>query len=411
MPGAASPRPFFREDAMEVRKDGIRILKNPQKAPHAAAVFDEAKARETLRFHRSLPAYRETKLCALDALAKSLHVGGIYVKDESSRFGLKAFKGLGGSYALFRVLCERFGLDPQKTDFADLVKEPYRTMCRSIEFATATDGNHGKGVAWAAGLFGCRAHVYMPAGSAEARRCAIEEAGFEAEAVITPYNYDGAVEHAAGLAEKNGWILVQDTSWEGYEKIPSWIVQGYLTLAGEAVRQLGGIAPTHVILQVGVGAMAGGLTDYLAHAFEKPPVFILAEPDEANCLYRSLEAGDGEIRIVEGNPETEMAGLNCGTPCGVTWPVLRDETDFACALADEVTEEGMRLYAKPLSTDPKVVSGESGAVTLGLAARIARDPELRDLFGVTEDSVFLLVSTEGDTDPENYRRITTTYPL
>lgn len=390
---------------MEIRKDGIRILKNPQKAPHEASVFDEAKARETLRFHRSLPAYKETKLCALRALAKSLQVGGIYVKDESSRFGLKAFKGLGGSYALFRVLCERFDLDPQQTDFTDFVKEPYRTMCRSIEFATATDGNHGKGISWAAGLFGCRAHVYMPAGSAEARRRAIEEAGVEAEAVITPYNYDGAVAHAAKLAEENGWILVQDTSWEGYEEIPARIVEGYLTLADEAVRQLAGTVPTHVILQAGVGAMAGGLTDYLAHAFAKPPVFILAEPDEANCLYRSLEAGDGTIRIVEGNPETEMAGLNCGTPCGVTWPVLRDETDFACALADEVTEEGMRLYANPLGSDPKVVSGESGAVTLGLAARIARDPELRDLFGVTEDSVFLLVSTEGDTDPDNYKRI------
>ena len=131
---------------MEKRKNGIRILKNPQRTERPEAVFGEDKARETLRFHRSLPAYAETKLCALDELAKSLRLGGIYVKDESTRFGLKAFKGLGGSYALFRVLCERFGLDPQKTVFADLLEEPYRTMCRGIEFATATDGNHGKGV-------------------------------------------------------------------------------------------------------------------------------------------------------------------------------------------------------------------------------------------------------------------------
>ena len=392
---------------MEIRRDGIRILKNPQRKERPKAVFTEEKAQEALRFHRSLPAYGESALCSLDALAKSLRLGGIFVKDESGRFGLNAFKGLGGSYALFRLLCERFGLDPRKTNFTDLLQEPYRTKCRAVEFTTATDGNHGRGVSWAAGLFGCRAHVFMPAGSAEARRRAIEEVGFEAEAVITPYNYDGAVAHAARLAEENGWVLVQDTSWEGYEEIPARIVQGYLTLGNEAVRQFAGTAPTHVILQAGVGAMAGGLTDYLAHAFAKRPVFILAEPDEANCLYRSLEAGDGQIRIVEGNPETEMAGLNCGTPCGVTWPVLRDETDFACALADEVTEEGMRLYAQPLGNDPKIVSGESGAVTLGLAARIARDAELRKLFGVTEDSVFLLVSTEGDTDPDNYRRITT----
>ena len=394
---------------MEIRKPGIRVLPNPQKAPRPAAVFDRNKAGEALRFHRSLPAYRETALAALSDLAGDLQVGGIFVKDESARFGLKAFKGLGGSYALFRVLCERFGLDPDKAVFSDLLKEPYRTKCREVEFATATDGNHGKGVSWAAGLFGCRAHVYMPAGSAEARRKAIEDAGL-AEAVITPYNYDGAVAHAAALAEENGWILVQDTSWDGYEKIPAWIVQGYLTMADEAVRQLDGREPTHVILQAGVGAMAGGLADYFSHCFRKRPLIMLAEPDEADCLYRSLAAGDGAARTVEGNPETEMAGLNCGTPCGVTWPVLRDETDFACALSDEITEDGMRRYAHPLGGDPKIVSGESGAVTLGLVMRIARDEQLRKLFGVSERSVFLLISTEGDTDPDNYRRITEQMP-
>ena len=208
-----SAAPFLQEDDMEIRRDGIRILKNPQRKERPKAVFTEEKAQEALRFHRSLPAYGETALRSLDALAKSLRLGGIFVKDESGRFGLNAFKGLGGSYALFRLLCERFGLDPRKTNFADLLQEPYRTKCRAVEFTTATDGNHGRGVSWAAGLFGCRAHVFMPAGSAEARRRAIEEVGFEAEAVITPYNYDGAVAHAARLAEENGWVLVQDTSW------------------------------------------------------------------------------------------------------------------------------------------------------------------------------------------------------
>jgi diaminopropionate ammonia-lyase len=394
---------------MEYHYKNISILQNEKPMPSACADsyprFDEAVAADTLRFHKTIPAYGITNLVALQERAAAQHVKGIYCKDESSRFCLNAFKGLGGSYAMFRILCEKLGLDYRTTDFRDFQKEELRKQCAAIHFATATDGNHGKGVSWAAGLFGCNASVFMPAGSVEARRKAIEEAG-SATAEITDLNYDQAVEHAWDLAQKNGWILIQDTAWEGYEQYPEWIIDGYLTLAAEAAEQLGETPPTHVFLQAGVGAMAGGVLEYLLSRYrDKPPVMTIVEPTEAACIYHSVKAGDGCCHSIEGNPVTIMAGLNCGTPCRVIWPTIRDKADFCCACDDIITEEGMRAYAKPLGNDSAVIAGESGAVTFGLVNRILQDETLRKLFRIDGDSVILLINTEGDTDPEGYRRV------
>ena len=239
----------------------------------------------------------------------------------------------------------------------------------------------------------------------EARRKAIEDAG-SATAEITDFNYDQAVEHAWNLAQQNGWILIQDTSWEGYEQYPEWIIDGYLTLAAEAVEQLGNATPTHVFLQAGVGAMAGGVLEYLLSCYRnRPPIMTIVEPTDAACMYLSAKAGDGCCHTIEGNPVTIMAGLNCGTPCRVIWPAIRDKADFFCACDDIITEEGMRAYAKPLGDDNAVVAGESGAVTFGLVNRILQDKELRKLFRIDNNSVILLINTEGNTDPEGYRRI------
>ena len=385
--------------------ENIQVLAKERPVLPGEGMFTEQTAEKVLRFHRSMPQYRETQLKFLSAAAEKYGVRAICVKDESARFGLKAFKGLGGSYAVFRCLCERLGLDPDAATFSDLQTEELRARCAGIEFATATDGNHGKGVAWAARLFGCCAHVYMPRGSVEARRKAIEDAG-AAEAVITDFNYDRTVAYASRLAEKNGWILVQDTAWEGYEDVPRWIIEGYLTLAAESCAQMDGMVPTHVFLQAGVGAMAGGVTGYLLDRFkDEPPLITTVEPTDVACVFLSAEAGDGKARSVEGDPETIMAGLNCGTPCSIIWPVLRDDASYYCACDDIITEEGMRAYAKPLGGDPAVVSGESGAVTYGLLLRILKNAELRKLFRIDKDSVILLISTEGATDPEGYDRI------
>ena len=367
--------------------------------------FTEVEAMNALRFHRSLPGYAETALVSLSCAAEQYAVDSIFVKDESSRFGLKAFKALGGSYSMFRILCDRLSLDPLTADYSTFLNPSIREQCRGIEFVTATDGNHGKGVSWAAGLFGCRAHVFMPKGSVEARRSAIEDAG-SAVAEITELNYDQTVQYAADLADRNGWILIQDTSREGYERIPRWIIEGYLTLMTETISQLQGKIPTHVFLQAGVGAMAGGVEAYLLNRYrDQKPLVTIVEPDEAGCIFQSVLAGDGLPHTVPGNPETIMAGLNCGTPCGIVWPVLRDGSSLFCVCKDAVTEAGMRAYAHPVEGDRVIVSGESGAVTYGLLLTILRSPELRSLFEIQPDSVILLISTEGNTDPDGYARI------
>ena len=394
---------------MEYRFKDFRILQNEKSFPANTArqylPFDKTVAADVIRFHKSLPGYAPAPLAALQEQSAAFGIKGIYCKDESHRFGLNAFKGLGGSYAMFRILCEKLGLDFKTVDYRYFQKDEVRKQCAKIHFVTATDGNHGKGVSWAAKLFGCSATVFMPKGSVEARRVAIEEAG-NATAEITEYNYDQAVEHSWNLARKNDWILIQDTAWDGYEQYPEWIIDGYLTLAAEAEEQLGNIIPTHVFLQAGVGAMAGGVLEFLLSCYrDKPPVMTIVEPTEAACIYHSAKSRDGRCHSIDGNPVTIMAGLNCGTPCRVTWPAIRDKATFFCACDDIITEEGMRAYANPIGSDKAIIAGESGAVTYGLLNRILQDNTLRNLFRINADSVVLLINTEGDTDPEGYQRI------
>ncbi len=377
------------------RFPGLSVLSQTPKPHDDPGPFSSEEALKALRFHRSIPGYSETPLHSLKQAAKKYHTGDILVKDESFRFGLNAFKGLGGSYCMFRVLCESFGLDPGKTGLSDLQTPEMRERIGRLEFVTATDGNHGRGISWAAKLFGARAHVFLPKGSAEFRRRAIEEAG-SAEAVVTEYNYDDTVTYAARMAEQKGWILLQDTSLEGYELYPKWIIQGYLTLAAELTAQLRDRVPTHVFLQAGVGSMAGGIAAYLQQCCAPAsPLVTIAEPEAAACFFLSAKCGDGACHSVTGNPVTIMAGLNCGTPCGLVGPLRRDQSAHFCACEDDVTREGMCAFASPVPGDPAVSSGESGALTYGLLLRILNSAQLRALFRIRDDSVLLLINTEG----------------
>ncbi|HIY33270.1 MAG TPA: diaminopropionate ammonia-lyase [Candidatus Evtepia faecavium] len=387
----------------EMRWQGLSLLTHTPQG-EVPPFLRPAATEAPWAFHHTLPDYAPTPLVRLPGLARALGVREVLVKDESRRFGLNAFKGLGGIYALARAAGEALGLAGPLT-WERLQTPAVRQALAGVEFVTATDGNHGRGVAWAARRLGCRAHVYLPAGSVPARAQAILDAG-AVEAEILPLSYDGTVAHAARLAQEKGWRLIQDTSWPGYEEVPAWIVQGYTTMAREAAEQLeelGLARPTHVFLQAGVGAMAGGVLGYLAARYgEAAPDFLIAEPEDIPCIYASAQAG--QPRRVEGQAGTIMAGLNCGTPCSLTWPVLRDLARWYAACPDAVAEEGMRLLGRPHPGDPAVVSGESGAVTAGLLARLAQSPLRQDL-GLGEDSVVLLFSTEGDTDPEHYRQV------
>ena len=307
----------------EYQLHGLRALAQSPKGTVPA--FLQAPATQgAWRFHHALEDYGPTPLVRLNGLAEELGLGGVFVKDESHRFGLNAFKGLGGIYALSRAVARELGL-PAEVTLEELQAPSVQKEVRNMVFVTTTDGNHGRGVAWAARKLGCEAHVYLPAGSAPARAQAILDAG-AVEARVLPLGYDDAVRYAAQQAQEKGWTLIQDTSWPGYEEIPTWIVQGYTTLAREAADQLaeaGVDRPTHVFLQAGVGAMAGGVLGYLADRYgAQAPVFAVVEPENVAGIYASAQAGDGQPHPAQGPGETIMAGLNCAEPdlAGVAGP-------------------------------------------------------------------------------------------
>lgn len=372
--------------------------------------LNEADVKKVRDFHATFPQYEATPLRDLSCLARHAGVSGIYVKDEAYRFGLNAFKVLGGTYAIGRYLAGRLNLDIAELSFEKLKAKEIREKLREITFISATDGNHGRGVAWAAQQLGQKAVIYMPKGSALIRLENIKATG--AEAYITDLNYDDTVRLAAENAQKNGWVIVQDTAWEGYEDIPTWIMQGYVTMAAEALEQLnqqGVDRPTHVLVQAGVGALAGALQGYFAAIFgESRPITIVVEPDRADCIYQSALAGDGRPRVVTGSMDTIMAGLACGEPNPIGWKILWDYCDMFISCPDCLAAKGMRILGNPLENDPRVISGESGAVTTGVLIELLESEnmkEFRDLLNLDQDSRILVFSTEGDTDPENYRSI------
>lgn len=376
----------------------------------STALFHKTEIAKAHAFHRTFPDYRATPLHSLKSLAKSFGVGGIYVKDESHRFGLNAFKALGGSYAVVRYLAQRLNRDLCELSFPVLTSPELKAQLGEITFATTTDGNHGRGLAWTARQLKQKAVVYMPKGSSLYRLEKIRSEG--AEAWITDLNYDDAVRMTAAKAAEKGWVFVQDTSWEGYEEIPTWIMQGYGTMAVEVTEQmpeLGADKPTHIFVQAGVGALAGAIQGYFASLYrENRPQTIVVEASKAACLFRSAVAGDGKPRVVGGDLDTIMAGLACGEPNLIGWRLLRDYSDMFVSCPDAVAAKGMRILGNPLGRDSKVISGESGAVTTGLLWALANDgrlSEARAALGLNENSHVLLFNTEGDTDPLKYRRI------
>ena len=369
--------------------------------------LSDKEIKKVRAFHKKFDEYSITPLHKLENLAKYYGLKNIFLKDESYRFGLNAFKVLGGSYAIGKYLADKLGLDISEVSFEYLRKEAKEKL-GEITFVTATDGNHGRGVAWAANQLGQKAVVYMPKGSSQIRLENIRKEN--AEASIIDGNYDDAVRLADEMARKHGWVVIQDTAWDGYEDIPTWIMQGYGTLIDEAFEQLKEHSvekPTHVFLQAGVGSFAGAVQGYLAAKFgHDMPITIIVEPDDANCLYRS--AISGELQTVDGDMPTIMAGLACGEPNTISWEVLKDYSDGYFSCPDYVAARGMRILASPLKGDPQIVSGESGAVGIGVISLLMERDEyqnLREQLGLDKNSVVLLISTEGDTDPKKYKDI------
>lgn len=383
----------------------------PKTEDKELAIMDLKNVQTAMNFHKSFPQYSVTPLVRLKELAELCGIKEIFVKDEAWRFGLHAFKVLGGSFAMARHIAKITGRDISKLTYEKLTSPEIKKETGELTFFSATDGNHGRGVAWSANKLGQKSVILMPKGSAKMRLDNILREG--AKATIEEENYDECVRMAAKIAEDTpGGVMVQDTAWPGYEEIPAWIMQGYGTMAMEAdnqMEELDANPPTHVIVQVGVGSLAGAVVGYFANKYpDNPPIFIVAESDQADCLYRSAITGDGSIKTVDGDMQTIMAGLACGEPNTSSWQILKDKVGVFVSCPDWVAARGMRILGMPVRGDSVIISGESGAVTTGLFAYAMMDEEmkpLREAMKLDKDSRVLLFSTEGNTDRENYRHI------
>jgi diaminopropionate ammonia-lyase len=398
-------------DAQILKGDGIALYSNPLASD---ANEDYGQFRSTI-LHKpgfdaasneisGWPGYASTELHALPELANDLGIAALYYKDESTRFGLKSFKALGGAYAVFRLIQNAVAAqhDGHLATPEEILSGKYADIISEMTVTCATDGNHGRSVAWGAQLFGCHCVIYIHATVSEGRRAAI--AFYGAEVIRVQGNYDDSVHHAATQAALNGWTVVSDTTYEGYRDIPIDVMHGYGVMSREIVHQLHNKPPTHVLVQAGVGALAASVcaTFWLEWGTTRP-AFIIIEPERADCFFQSGQVGHPVI--VTGDLDTVMAGLACGEVSPVAWDILKTGINYYATIADKHALKAMRVFAKPLSNDPKIVSGETGSTGLGLLLAAHENTALCQALGLGPDSRVLLIGSEGDTDPTIYQEV------
>ncbi|MCU0289108.1 MAG: diaminopropionate ammonia-lyase [Acidobacteria bacterium] len=393
------------KDEFHICKYGFNSLVKEKPDWHGAG-FEFLNNNDMLDFHKSLAGYAPTPLVPLPRRAEKLAIKELYVKDESSRFGIKAFKAIGASYAIYRFLKtrweERFNTSFDEKIFNDPDKIK---KLGSFTFCAATDGNHGRAVAWTANKIKQRAVIYMPENTAPAR---IENIHIEnGEVVLVPGTFDDCVVKCAHDAEANGWQAISDTAYPGYTEIPKYIMLGYTTIFRELENTLntpGKALIDFVFLPAGVGGLAAAGTAYYVLRYgPNRPRLICVEPSDCDCFLESVKYGNGNPLPTRGNQVTIMAGLNCGIPSPIAWPIIRDGMHLFTGITDNYAEEAMRIYHKE-----GVTAGESGASGLAGLMALLQDQELKDAgqkIGLDKNARVLLINTEGDTDPVNYKRI------
>lgn len=343
-----------------------------------------------------------TPLHSLPALARELGIAELHLKDEGARLGLGSFKALGGAYAVSRLAAEEASrrlerpIEPGEMDVPEV-----RAIVESLSFACATDGNHGRSVAAGARRVGARAIVFMHEGVSDRRVAAIE--AFGAQVVRVPGNYDDSVREAASRSAEEGWIVVSDTSWVGYERIPRLVMQGYTALVAEALEALDR-PPTHLFVQAGVGGLAAAAAAYLAQVLgDERPSVIVVEPSRAACVLAAARVGH-PLRIAE-QEQTVMAMLECYEASGVAWGVLSRVADAFMTVEEAGAVDAMRRLAYPLGDDPAVVAGESGGAGVAGLLRAAADPATRAATGLDDSARVLVINSEGATDPDRYEAL------
>jgi diaminopropionate ammonia-lyase len=361
------------------------------------------------RFLAFRHAAQPTPLVTLPSLADHLGIAALHLKDESTRLGLGSFKALGGSYAVLRLVLDEATrqLGRSITDFGDLQLPEVQAVARRMTFGCATDGNHGRSVAAGAALVGARAVIFVHQGVSEQRAEAI--AGFGADVVRVAGTYDDSVAEASRVCEENGWIVVSDTSWPGYEHIPAMVMQGYTAMVHEALEAIPE-PPTHVFIQAGVGGLAAAVAGHLRMVLgERRPTFVVVEPSRAACLYLTARAGK-PVKIEHGEP-TVMAMLECYEPSLIGWRVLARCADAFMTIDEEEAVEAMRLLAHPTGNDRPVVSGESGGAGLAGLYRAIRDDDLAAALKLDRTTRALVINTEGATDPDRYAALVGATPV
>jgi diaminopropionate ammonia-lyase len=363
------------------------------------AILSDAAFAEARATISAWPGYAPTPLVALPGVARAAGIAALHYKDEASRFGLGSFKALGGAYAVWKVLVRSAaakGITPADRD-------AFATHAATITVTCATDGNHGRSVAWGARTFGCACVIFIHAGVSEGREREIERYG--ARVVRCAGNYDDSVREAQATATREGWIVVSDTSYEGYTDIPKDVMQGYELMAAEALEQWPEAAPpTHLFLQTGVGGMAAAVAAHFIRRYGAArPVIVLADPLKSACWLESVRAGHPVA--IEGDLDTLMAGLACGEVSGLAWTVLEPFADAVVGLSDEAAVDGMRLLAEGRHGDAPLVAGESAVAGLMALVAVADDAAAREVLKLGADARVLVFGTEGATDPVLWERL------
>ncbi|HEV7268164.1 MAG TPA: diaminopropionate ammonia-lyase [Falsiroseomonas sp.] len=378
-----------------------RLLLNRRHGTPGVVVLPDGHFRRARAEIESWPGYAPTPLLVLDDVAKAARVAAVHYKDEGPRFGLGSFKALGGAYAVAKLLVtelSRRGVANHATT-GELEEGAYRDAAQAITVTCATDGNHGRSVAWGAQRFGCRCVIFVHEGVSQGRRDAIAKYG--AEIRVVPGTYDHAVRACTLEAERENWCVVSDTSWEGYTEVPRDVMQGYRLMAEEAADQLD-TPPTHAFVPGGVGGAAAAVSVQLRARYGAALKLVVAEPDKAACLLASAEAG--QVVSVPGELDTLMAGLACGEPSLLAWQELERGAFAFMSVPDESAVDCMRVLAR---RNPKVMAGESAVAGLAALLLAGADPLSRAMLGLDAESRVLLFGTEGATDPETYARLTT----
>lgn len=389
----------------------FRLVGNPAATPGAAygarqaAMLNGEALAEARRCISGWPGYAPTPLIELSGLARELGIARLFYKQEADRFGLRSFKPLGGAYAVQRCLMREVAARTGRSDVtaADILKKRYPDIVSQITVTAATDGNHGRSVAWGAKMFGCRCVIYVNEAVSQAREQAI--ARFGAEMRRHPGSFDDAVREAFAVARREGWSVIPDTSDGDVVDAPRDVTQGYAVLAAETIEQLpGGEPPSHLFLQAGVGGLAAAVCSEFWRRFGADrPRTVLVEPRQAACWLASLE--NRRPTEVTGDVDSFMGGLSCGTVSKIAWEILEPGADAAIAIDDRAAEATMRLLAAGSAGDPPLVAGESGVAGLAGLITATGDEAARDKLALDGTAQVVVVGSEGATDEDMYRTV------